>query len=95
MKILTGIPDDLMRELLKETQAKTKKEAVITAIKTYIILKKRQKLASLIGNYEFGYAAQKLDKMRADRVKQLTSQLQAAVDCTRRKHESNQRTNRS
>ncbi len=95
MKTLIGIPDNLMHELLKETQDKTKKEAVVRAIETYLNLKKRQRLASLIGNYEFGYAAQELDKIRADRVEQLTSQLKAAVDCTRRKHEPNQRTNRS
>ena len=78
MKILIDIPDALMSELLKETQAKTRKEAVITAIKTYLNLKKRQRLASLIGNYEFGYTAQELEKMRTDKVEQLTSQLQVA-----------------
>jgi len=66
MKTLIDIQDDLMNELLKETEVKTKKEAVTTAIKTYLNLKKRQRLASLIGNYEFGYTAQDLDRMRAD-----------------------------
>ena len=66
MKTLIDIQDDLMNELLKETEVKTKKEAVITAIKTYLSLKKRQRLASLIGNYEFGYTAQDLERMRAD-----------------------------
>ena len=49
-----------------EVEAKTKKEAVITAIKTYLNLKKREKLASLVGNYDFGYTAQDLERMRAD-----------------------------
>jgi len=66
MKTLIDIQDDLMNELLKETEVKTKKEAVITAIKTYLNLKKRQRLASLIGNYEFGYTVQDLERMRAD-----------------------------
>ncbi len=66
MKTLIDIQDDLMNELLKETEVKTKKEAVITAIKTYLNLKKKQRLALLIGNYEFGYTAQDLDRMRAD-----------------------------
>ena len=66
MKTLIDIQDDLMDELLKETEVKTKKEAVTTAIKTYLNLKKRQRLASLIGNYEFGYTAQDLERMRAD-----------------------------
>jgi len=66
MKTLIDIQDDLMDELLKETEVKTKKEAVTTAIKTYLNLKKRQRLASLIGNYEFGYTVQDLERMRAD-----------------------------
>lgn len=66
MKTLIDIQDDLMNELLKEAKAKTKKEAVTTAIKTYLNLKKRQRLASLIGNYEFGYTVQDLERMRAD-----------------------------
>ena len=66
MRTLIDIQDDLMTELLRETEVKTKKEAVITAIKTYLNLKKRERLASLIGNYEFGYSAQDLGKMRTD-----------------------------
>jgi len=66
MKTLIDIQDDLMNELLKETEVKTKKEAVTTAIKTYLNLKTRQRLASLIGNYEFGYTVQDLERMRAD-----------------------------
>jgi len=68
---------NLMRKLLKETVVNIKKGTVITVIKTHVNLKRRQRLVSLIGNYEFGYAAQELEKMRTDRVEQLTSQLQA------------------
>ena len=50
MRTLIDIQDELMKELLKETKSKTKKEAIITAIKTYLSLKKRERLASLIGN---------------------------------------------
>jgi len=55
-----------MDELLGETEARTKKEAIINAIKTYLNLKKRQGLVSLIGNYDFGYTSADLEKMRAD-----------------------------
>jgi len=71
---------NLMRKLLQETIVNTKKATVITAIKTHVNLNRRQRLASLIGNYEFGYAAHELEKMRTDRLEQLTSQLQAAED---------------
>ena len=66
MRTLIDIPDELMRDLLKETQAKTKKEAIVTATCTYLNLKRREKLASLIGNYHFGYTLAELEKMRAD-----------------------------
>ena len=66
MRTLIDIQDYLMNDLLKETAAKTKKEAVITAIETYLNLKRRERLASLVGNYDFGYTAQDLERMRAD-----------------------------
>jgi Arc/MetJ family transcription regulator len=66
MRTLIDIDGELMEDLLEETKAKTKKEAVVTAIKTYLNLKRREKLASLIGNYDYGYTVQELEKMRAD-----------------------------
>jgi len=66
MRTLIDIEGELMEDLLKETKAKTKKEAVITAIETYLNLKRRERLASLIGNYDFGYTTQDLERMRAD-----------------------------
>ena len=66
MKTLLDIQDDLMNELLKEAKTGVKKEAVILAIKTFLDLKRREKLASLIGNYEFGYSLEELKEMRKD-----------------------------
>ena len=66
MRTLIDIQDELMNALLKETKSHTKKEAITIAIKTYLNLKRREKLASLIGNYEFGYTHEDLDRMRSD-----------------------------
>jgi Arc/MetJ family transcription regulator len=66
MRTLIDIQEHLIRDLLKETNAKTKREAVITAIETYLNLKRREKLASLIGNYDYGYTVEELERMRAD-----------------------------
>ena len=66
MKTLLDIQDDLMNELLKEAKTHVKKEAVILAIKTFLEVKRREKLASLIGNYEFGYSLEDLEEMRKD-----------------------------
>jgi Arc/MetJ family transcription regulator len=66
MKTLIDIPDDVMKELLKESKAKTKKAAVILAIREYINMRKREKLISMMGKYDFGYTQEDLEKMRAD-----------------------------
>ena len=66
MKTLLDIQDDLMNELLKEADTRVKKEAVVLAIKTFLKVKRREKLASLIGNYEFGYSLGELEEMRKD-----------------------------
>ena len=66
MKTLLDIQDSLMDELLKEADTKIKKEAVILAIKTFLEVKRREKLAALIGNYEFGYSVDDLERMRKD-----------------------------
>jgi Arc/MetJ family transcription regulator len=66
MKTLIDIQDELMNALLKETKSNTKKEAITIAIKTYLNLKRRERLASLIGSYEFGYTQEDLDRMRSD-----------------------------
>ena len=66
MKTLIDIQDDLMKELLKESKAKTKKAAVALAIKEYINMRKRAKLISMMGKYDFGCTQEDLEKMRAD-----------------------------
>jgi len=66
MKTLIDIQDDLMSELLKAANTKVKKEAVILAIKTFLDAKRREKLASLIGDYKFGYSLRDLEEMRND-----------------------------
>jgi Arc/MetJ family transcription regulator len=66
MRTLIDIQERLIRDLIKETNAKTKREAIITAIETYLNLKRREKLASLIGNYDYGYTVEELKRMRAD-----------------------------
>ena len=66
MRTLIDIQDELMNDLLKEAKTTVKKEAVLLAIKTFLDVKRREKLASLIGNYEFGYSLKELEGMRRD-----------------------------
>ncbi len=66
MRTLIDIQDDLMNDLLKEANTTVKKEAIVLAIKTFLDVRRREKLASLIGNYEFGYSTKELEEMRKD-----------------------------
>lgn len=66
MKTLIDIKDTLLDDLLRETKAKTKKEAITTAIEAYLNLKRRERLIALAGNYEIGYTLEDLEKTRAD-----------------------------
>ena len=66
MRTFIDIPDDLMNQLLKEAETGIKRKAVILAIKTFIDVKRREKLATLIGNYDFGYSLKELERKRSD-----------------------------
>jgi len=66
MRTLIDIQDDLMNDLLKAANTTVKKEAIVMAIKSFLDVKRREKLASLIGRYEFGYSAKELEEMRMD-----------------------------
>ena len=66
MRTLIDIQDDLMEDLLKEANTTVKMEAFLLAIKTFLDLKRRERLAALIGNYEFGYSLRELEEMRSD-----------------------------
>lgn len=66
MKTLIDIQDDLLEDLLKEAQTSVKKDAIVLAIKTFLDVRRREKLADLIGNYDFGYSLKELEEMRKD-----------------------------
>ena len=66
MRTLIDIQDDLLNDLLKESGTTVKKDAIILAIKTFLDVRRREKLAALIGNYDFGYSLKDLEEMRKD-----------------------------
>jgi len=66
MRTLIDIQNDLLEDLLKESGTTVKKDAIILAIKTFLDVRRREKLAALIGNYNFGYSLQDLEEMRKD-----------------------------
>lgn len=54
------LPSPLLDELMSEISAKSKTEAVITAIQDEIRLKKREKIKAMAGKMEFTASAQQL-----------------------------------
>ena len=66
MRTLIDIDEDLMNTLLKEANTRVKKEAIVKAIQSFIDMKRRERLASLIGRFAFGYTAEDLQEMRED-----------------------------
>ena len=52
MKTTIDIPDSVLQELLDNTQAGTKREAVLTAIEEYNRRKRMAAVADLLGTFE-------------------------------------------
>jgi Arc/MetJ family transcription regulator len=52
MRTTLTIDDDLFQDLLKITRAKTKTDAVRTALKEYLAMKRKEKLLSMRGTLQ-------------------------------------------
>ena len=67
MKTLIDIDDKLLYEVIRVSGAKTKKGAMVIAIKDYLAMKKRMALKGLIGGYDsFMLDLKKLERMRSE-----------------------------
>ncbi len=59
------INEDLINDVMKKAGVRTKKDAIVTALKDYLRRKKIEELKGLIGNYEsFELTLDDLKKMR-------------------------------
>ncbi|MEQ8222766.1 MAG: type II toxin-antitoxin system VapB family antitoxin [Candidatus Eremiobacterota bacterium] len=68
MRASIDIDSTLLTEVMEKSGAKTKKAAILIAIKDYIRFKKLQELKGLIGNYDnFGLTPEDLREMRDER----------------------------
>lgn len=66
MRTLIDIQDELLEDLLREANTSVKKDAIVLAIQTFLDVRRREKLAGLVGNYDFGYSIKELEEMRKD-----------------------------
>lgn len=68
MRTTIDIDNDLLKKVMEKSGAKSKKNAIVTAMKVYLRLKRREELKNLIGNYdEFNLDLKDLRKMRNER----------------------------
>ncbi|HLG29751.1 MAG TPA: type II toxin-antitoxin system VapB family antitoxin [Candidatus Brocadiales bacterium] len=67
MRTTLEIDEELVKEAMKASKAKTKKGAIVIALKEYLGAKRREELKGMIGNYdEFDLSLEKLEKMRRE-----------------------------
>ena len=66
MKTTIQIPQCDLQELIQNTKAKTKKEAVLTAIKDYNKRQRMLKLSKMLGTFEDFMTPEDLEIMRKD-----------------------------
>lgn len=67
MKTTIDIPEKELKELLKHTKARTKREAVVRAVEDFNRRMRLQRLAGILGTLEDFMDQADLQKMRKDR----------------------------
>ena len=67
MKTTIDIPEEELREAIKYTGAKTKREAVVYAIRDFNRRQRLAKLAKMLGTFDDFMTQDDLEKMREDR----------------------------
>ncbi len=65
MRTTLDIDEELVREVMRAAKAKTKKGAIVIALKEYLMAKRRHELRDMIGTYDdFDLSLEELEKMR-------------------------------
>lgn len=66
MKTTIDIPDDDLKEAIKYTGAKTKREAIVYAIKDFNKRRRLRELSKMLGTFEDFMTQEDLKEMRED-----------------------------
>ena len=69
MKTTVDIPENVMKDALRLTRAKTKRDAVVGAMQEYIRREKLAKLAKHLGTFDTFMTQEELMDMRLERGK--------------------------
>lgn len=66
MKTTIDIPDDELEEIMRLTGSKTKKEAVVTAIREFNRRRKLEEVLASLGTFKDVMSQEELEEMRKD-----------------------------
>jgi Arc/MetJ family transcription regulator len=64
MKTTIDIPDSVLKEVLANTGAKTKRQAILTAVSEYNKRRRLARLAERLGSFEGFISNEELEKLR-------------------------------
>lgn len=64
MKTTIDIPDDELEEVIRHTQAQTKRDAIVTAISDFNRRKRLEKLADQLGTFDDVVSLEELLRLR-------------------------------
>jgi hypothetical protein len=64
MKTTIGIPEDELEEVLRHTRARTKRDAIVTAISDFNRRKRLEKLAEQLGTSDIVVSREELLRLR-------------------------------
>lgn len=64
MKTTVDIPDDILKDVMSISKARTKKEAIIVAMQEYIARKKMASLSRYLGTFETLISQKELAELR-------------------------------
>jgi Arc/MetJ family transcription regulator len=64
MKTLIDLDEKLLKQAMQLGQTHTKREAILTALREYINLKRRERLKRMIGHTRFDLTHKSLEKLR-------------------------------
>ena len=60
------IPEDLMSDVRRLSEAKTKREAVVAAMEEYVRQREQQEFLDLLGTFRYHLTQEDLRKLRGD-----------------------------
>jgi hypothetical protein len=64
MKTTVDIPEEILREAMTHTRARTKRDAIVTAVRDFNRRKRLEKLAEKLGTFEDVMTQEDLRRMR-------------------------------